>query len=229
MRQLEELEGRQVERDRIREVRIDDDRIPALVVSLQEPAPVLDRDAEPRAARESEISVGDVADDRVQLDDLKIEAGEVPPEAFLHRAAAEPDEEDPPRPGPIGEGQLQEVGVRVAGAEGIVQVHPALKRALEAQMPRLAVLDHRQPVVARVLRVDELEALGGDRDLPLAELPVPGRPVLCCDPRQAPALFRLERNGRPDGRGCERGDDQAGGERALSERDEPSGNEESSC
>ena len=141
--ELEELDRSQVEGQRVGEVRIDHDRVPLLVVALEEASAVLDRYLQPRVAWQLEVAVGDVTDNGIELHGLQVELGEVTPHALLHRAGAETDEEDLARAGAVGERQLQEVGVVEPGPERVVQVHPALERAFKTQEPRLAVVDHR--------------------------------------------------------------------------------------
>jgi hypothetical protein len=59
-----------VERDCVGEERVDQDRVPTLLVPIEVAAAVVDFDLETRVARQVEEAVGDVNDDRVELDAL---------------------------------------------------------------------------------------------------------------------------------------------------------------
>ena len=83
---------------------------------------------------------------------------EVAPQALRRRAGAEADVEHAPRVRVVRDPEVEEVGVAVARPERVVDVHRALQRVVEAQVARVRVLDHRQPVVARVLGEDDLRA-----------------------------------------------------------------------
>jgi hypothetical protein len=158
-----------------------------------------------------------------------VDTGKVAPHALLEGGAAEPDEQDPPRARVVGERELQVVGVLVSRAKRIVEVHAALKRAVEPQVPRLAVVHHGQAVVPRVLRVNELEALArGDDLLALAALTEERRPVLGGHAGESPSFVRRKGEGRRD-RGCdERRDRRPRQQHALAERDE-AGRDEETC
>ena len=174
--QLRELESRHVEGNAVRVEGVDHDHVEPLVGSLQEPPPVVDHDGQPRVARQVEPPVRDVDDRRVELDRRHVDVAEVAPDPFLHGRAAEPDDEDLLRARVVGEPELQVVAVREARGERPLQVHPALERAVEAEVARRAVLDDEQAVVARVACLADREAFPAEADLGRVELA--GRPHL---------------------------------------------------
>ena len=85
-------------------------------------------------------------------------ARKVAPGPLGRRAAAEPDVEHPACLRSVGEGQLEIVGVAEARPVRIVEEHPALERAVEAEVAAGVVVDDGDAVVLRVLGLDDLVA-----------------------------------------------------------------------
>ena len=119
---------------------------------------VLDLDDQPGITRQLEVLVGDVDDLRVELDSFDSHAGEVAPGPLGRRAAAEPDVEHPACLRSVGEGQLEIVGVDEARPVRVVEEHPALEGAVEAEVATGVVVDDGDAVVLRVRGVDDLVA-----------------------------------------------------------------------
>ena len=160
--QLEKLDRREMEWDRVGVEGVDHDHVPAAVVAGEPAAAVLGGDAQALVAGERKPAIGDVDDILVQLDHLQLERGKVTPEAFRRRAAAEPDEQDPPRVGVVRQPEVEVVRVAKARPEGLADVHPALERAVETEVARVVVVGDDQPVVARVFGEADGEAVGLD-------------------------------------------------------------------
>ena len=158
--ELDELDGGEVEGDRVCVVRIDGDDVPAGSLPAQVTATVLDVDSEACVVRQREPAVRGLDDIGVELDDLQLQIGEVAPHPLLRGAAAEADEQDAAGARIVGEAEVEVVGVTEACAEGVVEVHPALEGVVEAQVPRVGVVDDEQSVVARVSRLAQREAVG---------------------------------------------------------------------
>ena len=156
----EELLRRQVERERVRVVRVEHDHVPAALVALEVAAAVLDLDGEPRVLREREPAPSDVDDLRVELDRLHLQVGEVSPRALRRRPAAEADVEHVRGLRAVREGERQIVDVVERRHEGVVEVHRALEGAVEAEVAVLVVLDDGDRVVRAVLAVAHAIALG---------------------------------------------------------------------
>ncbi len=206
--QREKLASHQVEGDRVGEEGVDDDRVPAPLVAGEEAAPVPHADLQARiVARHREVAVGDVDDDGSISTACELHVGEVLQHPLLRRARPEADEEDVPRLRVVGDGEVEEVGVEEARAVRVVDVHRALERVVEPEIARVRVLDDREPVVLRVLRVDDADVRLGDcrariarvEDRLRAAQPVERRPVLRRSFRERPSGLRRERRGRDPG------------------------------
>ena len=158
-REREELLRDEVGGDRVGEEGVDHDHVPALLVAGEESSPVADVDLQPRVARQPEVLVRHVDDDRIELDRLQLQLREVAPHPLLRGARTEADEEHVARRRVVGDPEVEEVGVAVARPERVVQVHRALERVVEAEVAAVGVVDDREPVVARVLGEDDLQIL----------------------------------------------------------------------
>ena len=178
---------------------------------------------QPRVARHVEVLVGDVDDLGVELDDVDPRRREVAPGPLRRRAAAEADVEDPARARPVGERQLQVVGVLEARPVRVVLVHAALEGAVEAEVAGVVVLDDRDPVVLRVLRVQDrvagLRVLERADPLLVALLPVDRRPVPQLRGGDGAALVRRQRDDRAEARDRQRERDAPASTQPLDERD----------
>ena len=150
-------------------------------------------------------------------------------------APAEADHEDPLRVGVVREPELEVVRVREPRPERLADVHPALERAVEAEVARPFAVDDDEPVVLRVARLANGEARPDRlRDLRRVELPrragvplaVERRPVLRGEALEALAgRVGRERADRERG-GSSAGDEDGGRDpHALDERD-PGGSRE---
>ena len=168
--QLDELERRQVERHAVGVEGVDHDHVVALVVALQEAPAVVDLDREARVARQLEPAVRGRHDLGIELDGRDLQVVEVAPHALGRGCAPEPDDEDLLRVGLVRQPQVEVVAVEEPRAEGIVEVHAALERAVEAQVARRLVLDDEETVVAGVTRLPDGEPAGDERDLRGVEL-----------------------------------------------------------
>ena len=90
---------------------------------------------------------------------------------------------------------MEVVAVEEPRAEGILEVHAALERAVEAQIARCLVFDDEETVIAGVTRFPDGEPAGDERDLggvelarrPHVALAVERRPVLRGEPGEAAA------------------------------------------
>src|SRR4029450_4272248 len=102
----------------------------------------------------------------------QLDVREGPPDPLLRGRAAEADHEHLPRVRLVGKTELHVVGVGKPGAERVVEVHPALEGAVEAEVAGPLVAAGEEAVVARVARLADGEAAcGGEPDLGGVELP----------------------------------------------------------
>ena len=104
----------------------------------------------------------------------------------------------------VGETEMEVVAVGEPRPHRVVEVHPALERAVEAEIARVLVVDDEEAVVARVACVADGEAGTGERHLGGVELA--GRPDVALPVERRPVLRRRALEHAPGGVGRERAD-----------------------
>ena len=187
--ELEELVRREVERDRVGVERVDHDHVPLLLMARQPLPPVVGVDGEPGTARELEPAIRGVDDLRIELDHLQPQLREVAPHPLRRRAPAEADEEHVLRRRAVREPEVEVVRVEEPRSVRVGQPHPALERVVEPEVARVVVVGDDQPVVLRVPRLADVEAVAPSSPID-GGIERPGRAVLALAVERRPVLRR---------------------------------------